>query len=536
MALLNLAVLEREELRIAADEEVARLRRVALERADAHWRLGPESTQEQAATPDGVASADRLEGAPTTGLAFTQRGGVGGWGAGRDELGTLLVTEVEARALEALNGVQAGFCKRAGERLSLAMYCGLILLPRGRRQGSAGNLGRSGSASAIEGATLEILPKIWAGIALDSHGAASPEQAREWSEGAVDADRRQLALARARRALLRLLQSGGELPISPINAAPQGADELPLLDLFIRGFLREVLRVAKGGLLTRYIEITDDQSVLRGRAHLTESERLAARRPGLWRCTRDDLSVDNPYNQTLLAAVECCRPHLRRGATERLWLEARAFFGEVSIVRMGPEAVDRLKQGRESARYREALRWARMLLALLTPTLAAGASMAPALLFNMQSLFERWVAHHEDTNATEGVTVQRKGAMRLLATIGLGGPSAGPPQGSGLRGVFRQMPDVLLWPHAADRKRDAPESVVDAKWKWLEPARSDWGVEESDARQVLGYLLRFGCQKARLAYPILSGAQLPKGGPPTFWIDIPGGVVSIEVKLIPIDA
>lgn len=295
MVRLNLAVFERERLRIAPDEAVARLRRLAREGAPpgSPGHLGGDSCTESRGVEDG--KVNRVPPSP---------GGLSDPRSGRDASGVLLITEAEAAALEALNGKQKGFCEREGSRLTLAMHCGLILLPGsggGRRRGAH----TEGAATYhAEGATLEILPKIWGAIEREGSDAtslldASEKQARQ-------------ALTRARRALLRLLQASDELPVFPIEAAPQATDEAPLLDLFIRSFLREVLRVAKGGLLTRYIEITDEQPVIRGRLHHAESERLARARPGLWSCTHDDLSADNPYNQALLAAIE--RAPTRAGA------------------------------------------------------------------------------------------------------------------------------------------------------------------------------------------------------------------------------
>ena len=497
---LHLAVFERDSLRVASDDEVAHQRRLA--RARSFGKTQYSGAPDDAAHMPMHAGEDAAPGGSVD--------------------GDLMVTEPEAALLNGLNKTQKGFCKREGRNIQLSMHCGLILLPgSGNRIISGG-----GSGLPVEPVTLEILPKIWGGIGK-----------RRQSAGIVaGSGARRETLTRARRALLRLLRCSENLSIPRLDAAPQDADHAPLLDLFIRSFLRETLRVAKSGLLTRYIEVVDDQPVMRGRPLLFESERLAATRPGLWRCSRDDLSVDNPYNQALLAAIERCRPHLRRRATERLWLEARAFLGEVSHVRMTPEAVDRIKRGRESARYTEALRWARLLLALLSPTLSGGVSAAPALLFNMQVLFERWVARHERDRAPEGANVQLKGASRDLARVGFGGALAGKPHAPNADQVFRHMPDVLIWGPGTDRVVGSPEAIIDAKWKRLRPSREDWGVDEGDVRQVLAYMIRFGCQRARIAYPILSDSELPVGGPPTFWIDVPAGTVSIEVSLVPIDA
>jgi 5-methylcytosine-specific restriction endonuclease McrBC regulatory subunit McrC len=98
------------------------------------------------------------------------------------------------------------------------------------------------------------------------------------------------------------------------------------------------------------------------------------------------------------------------------------------------------------------------------------------------------------------------------------------------------MPDLSVWRTGQDHDAAAPEAIIDAKWKNLDPARRDWGVDEKDVHQVLAYLTRYGCRTARLAYPVLSsvkGQQMP----PNFRIDLPGGqTATIGVELVAIDA
>ncbi|MGO4416430.1 McrC family protein [Cupriavidus sp. KB_39] len=437
---------------------------------------------------------------------------------GRDDAGRLVLTQVEAEALERVNATRPDFCSRTLKGLALSKHCGLVRLAADWAGGSV---------------VLEVLPKIW-----DGHGGAAEAGAAERAAGA----------GRARRALLHMLAAASGLSIAELDMAPQAAARATLLDLFIRSYLREALKVAKGGLLTRYVESEGDLPVLRGRMLLVETERLATTRPGLVRCLHDELTHDNPYNQALLAAMACCRPHVRQATTERLWGEARAFFGGVSFVRVDAKRVAGLKRGREMIRYREALRWAEQLLGLLSPSLTAGASEAPTLLFNMEPIFESWVARHERRRAPEGIEVSLKGSPRYLSSVAHRRPTAvtgddssvGAPQGRAAGRVntaFRLMPDVLLWPDGVDREEGTPAAIVDAKWKALDPSKKDWGVDEKDAHQLVAYLTRYGCLAARLAYPALSAVGLPPQGPPSFEIALPAGAVAtIDVELVPIDA
>lgn len=431
--------------------------------------------------------------------------------AGRDSTGRLVVTRAEALALERLNASREGFCSRSAGGLALSKYCGIVRI---------GSIGSSGQTA--DGAVMEILPKVW------GTDIGSGEEGAETQAAGIEA---------ARFALLRMLSFAGAIPISQLDVAPQATADVPLLDLFVRSFLLEALRVAKGGLQSRYVETVDDLNALRGRFLLVESERMASARPGRFRCAHDELVVDNPYNQALLAAIEICRSRITKPMTARLWAETRSFFVDVSIARVKARQVAALQRNRETARYREALRWAELLLDLLAPSLGAGASDAPALLFNMEALFERWVERHERRTASEGVVVRFKGISRDLARVEQNLVKNGStiPSNERAGSAFRLMPDLLLWSTAEDRDTGSPLAIIDAKWKVLDPRRRDWGVDEKDAHQILAYLTRYGCRTARLAYPILRNA-LPPQAPPVFRIEMPGGdVATISVELVPID-
>lgn len=409
-------------------------------------------------------------------------------GDGRDASGKLAVTPAEAAALEGLNATRKGFCKRAIASLALSKYCGLVRFRD-----------RAGKVAFV----VEVLPKVWG------------------AEGA-----RAGTIMAARRALLCMLGAARNLSISELDTAPQVALDNTLLDLFIRSFLRDVLNVAKGGLLTRYVDTVADLSALRGRFLFADTGRLAATRPGLYRCAYDELTVDNSYNCALLAALTVVRSRITRAATERLWIEARTFFGDVSPVRMEAREVAALKRGRETVRYHDALRWCEVLLDLLAPSLAAGKQDAPALLFDMEALFERWVERREQRRHGGEALVRFKGRVLDLAHI----------DDAPATNAFRLTPDVLVWRRDQNPERDPPEVVVDAKWKILDPTRKDWRVDEKDVYQLLAYLTRFGGRRARLSYPVLTtgGGYAPP--PPVFRIDLPGGeAATIEVDLVPID-
>lgn len=407
----------------------------------------------------------------------------------------LCIDEASAVALERMNQSRPRFCRRVIGGIQLYQLCGIVRLPSGQ--------------------VLEILPKIWSADETQNTKRSKEEE-------------------RARLALLRMLASNQDLKLSVLDNAAQELAKLSLLDIFVRAFLKEVLRIAHGGLKSGYVETISDSPALRGRLMFVETQLSGVGRNGLVRCAHDDFSADNPYNQALLGALLACRKFVLSAKTQRLWFEARSMLSAISVKSVTVAAINRFARNRSTKRYEEALSWAKIILGLQSPTLSAGDSEAPSLLFDMEKLFERWVEIHTQKNLEEHLVARRHGTVKHLASIsqpvGLlaAASNAGKP-------VFRLTPDVLVWLTAEQSAGSVPKQVIDAKWKTIEPAIKDWGVREGDVYQMLAYATRFGCDQAALAYPVFRGlGKLPV--PPTFQITTCiGSVINLSVRLIPID-
>ena len=258
-------------------------------------------------------------------------------------------------------------------------------------------------------------------------------------------------------------------------------------------------------------------------------------RNGLVRCVHDDLSADNPYNQALLAALLECRKFVLSAETQRLWFEARSMLSAISAKPITVSAINRFARNRSTARYDDALSWAKIIIGLQSPTLSAGDSEAPGLLFDMEKLFERWVEVHTQKSLEEGLVARRHGSVKHLAYIAKSPVSslAAPKTETS---VFRLTPDVLVWPVGELASGAMPERVIDAKWKTIDPGAKDWGVSEGDVYQMLAYATRFECPQGVLAYPVFKGRSLNLPIPPVFRIEKErGSLIELRVRLVPID-
>lgn len=345
----------------------------------------------------------------------------------------------EALSLSTLAGLRPGFCIRGHHSVRLAQYAGLV------------NLG---------GRVLEILPKV----------------------GAV-ADR-----GACLGTLLRLLRLANKVPLFSRGGAGHGVADGGLLDVFIAAFLDACLHLVRAGLLQRYRAQEADIGVVRGRLLLERQVSTLAMRPDRLACRYDELGIDIPHNRILKAAMLAVRQWVQSLDSHRKWLELNAALDDVSLDTDPLRQLARLTEDRQAAHYTVALRWAGLILRLLSPNVRGGTHLAPEMLFDMNRLFETAVANVLHTRATAK------------------GLAIGVQQTGYHLGTFRGHPYFRLRPDLVVRRGDEVLSVADTKWTEVK-TDSSGRIVPTDAHvyQLNAYAAVYPCSDFALIYPWHSG-------------------------------
>lgn len=351
------------------------------------------------------------------------------------------LTPDEAEKLVLISEARPGFCQIGHRQVKLAQFCGVVAL--GER-------------------VLEVLPKI--------------------QEGAE-------AIESCRGVLLRLLQWTDQFPRFQYDTVGQALRRAPLLEVFIAAFFATVSPLVRSGLMKQYQEHADDQMVVRGRIDVIRQFGGHANRPDIVACVYDELTVDNVWNRLLKRAIRCTRPWIRSVALDRQWVELMATLDDVDDARLTTKDLDRLAFNRQADRYRPAIGWARWILSLLAPSLRAGRNEAPALLFDMNKLFETAVARlaMRRLDGRRGLNVDAQDRTTALATM-LGPESVEP--------VFRLRPDLVF------RKAGKVIGIADTKWKRVSmDAKRRLMPSEDDLYQIHAYASAYQCRELALIYP-----------------------------------
>lgn len=286
------------------------------------------------------------------------------------------------------------------------------------------------------------------------------------------------------RALVRMLRVVGDLGLETRDEALLRLDPGRLFDLFIGRFLDECERLLHEGLTRGYRTEEGDRTTFRGRLRVAEHVRrnaVNAARFFVASPVYDHRNLPNLALHEALGVVD------RLPVSSAIRARARGLrhgFPELPPWRADAAALARHRLGRNTARYRVGLRLAGLILFHLAPNVMQGKTPLVALLFDMNSLWERYVAVMARRLRLPGLVVRAQDSAPFWRSEG---------------GTQSLRPDITI----RDQETGEVSLIVDTKWKV--PARGQ--ASGSDLKQMFCYHELFACSRSLLLYPSTRGAS-----------------------------
>jgi 5-methylcytosine-specific restriction enzyme subunit McrC len=314
---------------------------------------------------------------------------------------------------------------------------------------------------AAQGCQLEILPKI------EGLGEHEPYDAE------------------LRRRLIHMLGVVHDLPIDAGSMAQLGWQRDTVLELLIRLFCWRLADAVRQGMPRRYLEHEDDLPSLRGRLDVTRQFARHAVAPQKLACRFDDLSPDIALNRVMRAAITRLLRLAQASDNQRMLRELSFAYADVIDVPVKALRWDLIILDRTNQRWRDLLAFARLFLSDQHQQTSAGSIDGHALLFEMNTLFENYVARLlPRALAGSGLRIVAQGGHRDCLF-------------EGEAGRFRTKPDVII------RQGDQVAMVIDTKWKRMAPQIHDpkQGVSQGDVYQLMAYSQLYNCPNVMLLYP-----------------------------------
>ena len=293
-----------------------------------------------------------------------------------------------------------------------------------------------------------------------------------------------------RRRLIHMLAIARNIRIDAGAITQLGWQRDTLLELLIRLYCSKLADAVRQGIPQQYTDQEDDLPTLRGRLDLTRQFSTLAVSPQKLACRFDARSPDIALNQVMRAAIGKLSRFAQAPDNQRALRELSFAYADISRVSPGALRWDLIVLDRTNTRWRELLSLARLLLGDRHQQTSAGSIDGYALLFEMNLLFEEYVARLlARALADTDLSVSMQGGHRDCLF-------------DGEAGRFRTRPDLIV------RRGGRVPLIIDTKWKRItridDPKR---GVSQVDVYQLMAYGRLYDCPHVVLLYPHHGGLQ-----------------------------
>jgi 5-methylcytosine-specific restriction enzyme subunit McrC len=304
--------------------------------------------------------------------------------------------------------------------------------------------------------SIEILPKA------DRNDTAPSEV---WSAG-----------------LLEMLRVALGLRLDQLPNASQRAARCRLVDLIAQAYVSELEPLLHEGLAKGYRATSSNGTVFKGRLKVSDHLRDNVAHADRFFVEFETFDQDILVNRVLAAALDAlswCALSEHAGRSVEACL---ARFPELQYRSITPEALDRIKLTRATQRYSSALTYARLILTHRGPQLRTGRERVFALLFDMNALWERYVAVLLRRVAPAGVHVSTQERHAFWKPVE--------------HCVRKVRPDIVLRGIRDDELRKTL-LVIDTKWK----VPTNGLPSDEDLKQMFVYNELLAGSRSMLLYP-----------------------------------
>ena len=304
-----------------------------------------------------------------------------------------------------------------------------------------------------DGTAIEILPKIVSTV---------PEHSQ-----------------RAKKLVVDMLRSLTNVSYKSLQVTNVDIEKMPLLDIFIRMFLDEVFRLVKHGLRSSYETIAENRSFFKGKILFSEQLKHNFSHKERTFTEFDEFTPNCPENRLVKSTLMLLykQTHSSRNKTDIKTLLAA--FDNV------PSSTDYTGDFSKAGKsYGTLLLWCQIFLTRKSFTSFSGSGVAFALLFPMETLFERYVAVQlkKVLPAEEFlISIQDKTHYLFLS------PSK----------KFLLRPDIVI-----TRKCDNAIFICDTTWKLLSSHTANLGISQVDMYQMFAYQKKYNAKNITMLYPM----------------------------------
>ena len=281
------------------------------------------------------------------------------------------------------------------------------------------------------------------------------------------------------------------------QASIRSLSRFNMLQVFVRLFLDDLLRLTQRGLARHYQSVEDNLPCLRGRIQFAEHIRLNAANGARFYVAFDEFTADRPVNRLIHTTIHRLRA-VAHPDHRQLLHQLRICFADVPLSTNPRADWERRRIDRSMRHYETVMAWVGLFLFNHGLATFAGEHVNRALLFPMEKVFEDFLVdafrRHQNAYEVGAQKPQRPFAKRVALATSDESTTA-----------FTMKPDIALV--RRDNGRDNVSFVLDAKWKVIKDPKHD--IVQSDVYQLYSYGRKYGCRTVALIYPRTAQFQNP---------------------------
>ena len=277
--------------------------------------------------------------------------------------------------------------------------------------------------------------------------------------------------------LLKMLIRSRTILVHPNNMAQLKLQKHTLFEAFIALFLVEIERIIADGLVKKYRTAEGNQNALKGRLLFAKNIAQNTVHQERFYTAHTVYDTEHLLHQILWKTLQTIR---KIGGFYPKFDRLCFDFPEMETISVAPSTFKSLVFTRQTERYRAAIQLAELILLHYFPDITQGNKAVLAILFDMNVLWERFVAAELQAHLTDyRIALQSQKTFWQTKTL---------------------RPDIVLTHRITNEK-----IVIDTKWKLPENGTSN-GMPSStpsdaDLKQMFVYHHYFEAQKTILLYP-----------------------------------
>ena len=304
----------------------------------------------------------------------------------------------------------------------------------------------------------------------------------------------------AQRNLLYLLHYCYDIPIYESEIALMQARKSNLFEILTFIFSKKLMDIFKKGAHKQYISIEENLPIFKGKWMIQKHFYINPFQKHRFYVKYDEFSPDVPLNQALRFVTNKLKSRSYDSENRKNLRILDQQMEEITLLADPLPVLNNIVFTRLNENYRPVFNLAKLFIEGNVVETSTGSAGAFAFVFDMNILFERFIARFIKENRDAILPEYLKNCNIYLQAVTNRRPLA---KNSGEKKVFYLQPDIIF------KEGESVKLIIDTKYKLLNKSDRQFGVSISDMYQMAAYANRYECSNVILLYPRIAGIEEP---------------------------